>query len=275
MLRLLLNLEGIDINARNDKDQTPLIVACQYRNKKVVSLLLAHDDIDVNAAIKDKRKAIVYACLMGDPEIVQLILEHPKFELTDTDTGFIFQLESKRFNKVTVNQDNLKACLKKIYEYLEKSNNSNSENTVNSNNNNNNGNTVNSNNNNNNGKAVNSNNNNSGNIVNSSGNNISNAKLLSSEKLQQRINTVKSFFKPKNSKNYLLQETSPNQYAIQKNDESKALSGMIKCEHGQLFLYYRSSDNNNWHNIGDESLLSNIDIVNKAQKSQKITLTNG
>ncbi|MDD5457222.1 MAG: ankyrin repeat domain-containing protein, partial [Candidatus Margulisbacteria bacterium] len=66
VIQTMLDLEGIDINAKNEDDYTALIWACYYQHKDVIHKLLQKEEIDVNALNKDKKSALYYAFWKDD-----------------------------------------------------------------------------------------------------------------------------------------------------------------------------------------------------------------
>jgi ankyrin repeat protein len=91
-VKLLLQTENIDVNAKRDKKfhhtwngdrqrydtqeqgETPLHIACQNNNKEIIEILLARNDIDITIQKKDGDTSLHIVCKIGNQEIVQKLL---------------------------------------------------------------------------------------------------------------------------------------------------------------------------------------------------------
>ena len=69
---LKLLTAGADINAKNEGDNTPLILAANYGDKEIVQILL-EAGADISSVAKDGKKALDLAQEIGEDEIVHMI----------------------------------------------------------------------------------------------------------------------------------------------------------------------------------------------------------
>ena len=80
VVQLLLNNSerNIDVNARNQWEETSLMYACRYGYKDVVQLLLDNSEknIDMNARSNGGRTAFMFACSNGHKDVVQILLDN-------------------------------------------------------------------------------------------------------------------------------------------------------------------------------------------------------
>ncbi len=60
-VRLLLPVDGIDLNAANIDQYTALMIACYNGHDECVRLLLAQNGIDVNATNTDQETTLILA----------------------------------------------------------------------------------------------------------------------------------------------------------------------------------------------------------------------
>jgi ankyrin repeat protein len=72
--RLLLAVDGIDVNAGGNNSLTALMAACYQGHDKCVRLLLAVDGINANATSVDRWTALMFACFEGHIECVTQLL---------------------------------------------------------------------------------------------------------------------------------------------------------------------------------------------------------
>ena len=77
VVALLLEQNGIDLNAEDSKGLTALHTACDRGHQQVVALLLEQNGIDLNAADKDGTTALYTASAWGYTEVVALLLAQP------------------------------------------------------------------------------------------------------------------------------------------------------------------------------------------------------
>ncbi|KAH4081955.1 hypothetical protein HBH46_223240 [Parastagonospora nodorum] len=74
-VKLLLGLPGIDVHAKDSRDQTPLFLAVRREVTAVEKLFLAHDGADKTEEPSHSRALLRYAVRTGEAGVVQLILE--------------------------------------------------------------------------------------------------------------------------------------------------------------------------------------------------------
>ena len=77
----LLGTEGIDVNAKDKKDCTPLLWAC-VKGLKRVALALVHGVISVNAMNVFGMTALHYACQKGLTEVALALIDHKDISAT-------------------------------------------------------------------------------------------------------------------------------------------------------------------------------------------------
>ncbi|KAM0451106.1 hypothetical protein ACHAPV_010179 [Trichoderma viride] len=81
---MLLQRTDIDVNARDDLDNSPLHLALRSKNHAALKLLLAHSDVNPNLQDPFGYTPLQEAVCRGDEVAVTLLLEHPR---TDVNTG--------------------------------------------------------------------------------------------------------------------------------------------------------------------------------------------
>ncbi|KAF5324023.1 hypothetical protein D9611_008326 [Ephemerocybe angulata] len=86
ILKLLLAVPGIDINAPDTGGRTPLIFAARNGHEAVVKLLLAAPGINVNAANTGRQIPLSYAASNGHEAVVKLLLAAPGIDVNAPDT---------------------------------------------------------------------------------------------------------------------------------------------------------------------------------------------
>ncbi|KAF5334654.1 hypothetical protein D9611_012001 [Ephemerocybe angulata] len=86
ILKLLLAVPGIDVNAPGDYGRTSLSFAAEKGHEAVVKLLLAAPDIDVNAPDTDGRTPLSFAAMYGQEAVVKLLLAAPGIDVNVPDT---------------------------------------------------------------------------------------------------------------------------------------------------------------------------------------------
>ncbi len=74
-----------EVNARDSKGRTPLILASEFGCVKAVHRFLIREGIDVNAADDSGRTALMHASRKAPPEIVKLLLLAPNINLGAKD----------------------------------------------------------------------------------------------------------------------------------------------------------------------------------------------
>ncbi len=81
LVRALLTIEGIDVNAMNNTHETPLLSAIRQNKFDTIRTLLAVKGINVNQANWRGDTALMRAASQGQEEIVQLLLTIPGIQL--------------------------------------------------------------------------------------------------------------------------------------------------------------------------------------------------
>eukprot|EP01032_Pedospumella_encystans_P012000 gene12000-13914_t len=101
--KMLFAIPGIDVNAENEEENTPLTVACFKGAVEIVEMLLAHLDIDVN---KGKFPPLVAACASAEAsvEVVKLLLARPEMDVNKvmTDGACTALLMACNFNHTEI-----------------------------------------------------------------------------------------------------------------------------------------------------------------------------
>lgn len=90
-LKIALKLNPKVINSVNERGSTPLILACYYNNKEVVSELLAND-AQIDTAI-EMGTALMAAVVKGNYEITKMLLENganPNLRDANQSTALIY-----------------------------------------------------------------------------------------------------------------------------------------------------------------------------------------
>lgn len=80
IVKLLLQVPNININARNNNGWTALMFASKMGNQNIVKLLLNNSDIDVNVNTIDGT-ALSLAAQYGEEDVVKLLLQVPGIEI--------------------------------------------------------------------------------------------------------------------------------------------------------------------------------------------------
>ena len=98
IVKYLLNVNGIDYNAKGDGSKTAFMFACQFACKETVELLLQYSKCkDIQLDVQDEKgfTGFIHACESKDEETVDIILEKaPELQLNLTirdshyETGF-------------------------------------------------------------------------------------------------------------------------------------------------------------------------------------------
>ena len=85
ILKLLLACDNINVNLRDNEDQTPLMLAVEIGIDEGVQLLLAHDDIRPNIRDIEGRTALHLAAEQGNAKAMQLLLAHGDIQVNIRD----------------------------------------------------------------------------------------------------------------------------------------------------------------------------------------------
>jgi ankyrin repeat protein len=77
VVKMLLAHKDVDVNARQSKDYSPLLLVASYGDADVFEMLLAHKD--VNVALRDRflRTPLVRAASNGHERVVLLLQYSP------------------------------------------------------------------------------------------------------------------------------------------------------------------------------------------------------
>jgi len=75
MVKMLLEEEGADVNARNRYDNTPLMIAIRNGHTEIARMLIDRG-ADVNIKSNDGKTALLWASLRGQTEIVRLLIQN-------------------------------------------------------------------------------------------------------------------------------------------------------------------------------------------------------
>ena len=85
VVRFLLKTENIDVNSRNIRRQTPLSMAARYGHEAIVRLLLETEKVDVDLRNKWGETPLSNAARLGYEAIVRLLLETEKVDVDSRD----------------------------------------------------------------------------------------------------------------------------------------------------------------------------------------------
>lgn len=83
IVKLFITEFGMNVNARGQKECTPLILAVQCGHTDIVKYLLTITDIDINIRAEHGGSAFSVACFSGHEEIVQLLLKMPGIDVNN------------------------------------------------------------------------------------------------------------------------------------------------------------------------------------------------
>ncbi|PTB35243.1 hypothetical protein M441DRAFT_153889, partial [Trichoderma asperellum CBS 433.97] len=79
--KLLLATDGINVNARDNNSQTPLLWAAKKGYDTLVDLLLKSDGIDINAKDDWNKSSLLWATAKGHIAVVKLLLNEAKLDI--------------------------------------------------------------------------------------------------------------------------------------------------------------------------------------------------
>lgn len=85
VVKLLLQLPGININAQNRYGCTALIWAIREGYENIVKLLLQAPGININTQNKDGKTALIDAAKYGHDDVVKLLLQVPEISINAQD----------------------------------------------------------------------------------------------------------------------------------------------------------------------------------------------
>ena len=80
VVKLLFEL-GIDVNAIDGEDDTPLILACTHNRLKIVKLLCQHPNIDINATNTNGESPLILACINNHVNMVRFLTQNPNIDI--------------------------------------------------------------------------------------------------------------------------------------------------------------------------------------------------
>jgi len=76
IVNMLLNHPGIDVNVRDRRERTPLLLAAYHNNPDIVGVLLAHKNIKLYVHDDMKETALILGCNKNSAKSVKLLLDH-------------------------------------------------------------------------------------------------------------------------------------------------------------------------------------------------------
>ena len=85
IVKLLLTRPDIDINAKDNNGDTPLMLAAINGKTEIVKLLLTRPDIDINAKDNNGDTPLMLAAINGKPKIVELLLARRDIDINAKD----------------------------------------------------------------------------------------------------------------------------------------------------------------------------------------------
>lgn len=124
----LLLSEGVDVNFRNDYDETPLHWAVKSGAKQTC-LLLIKNGADINASDSDGNTPLHWACENDDTEILNILLRSNNIDLNIENFDEMTPLEVATLNgyyhlvKLFLENRNTKISKKKLVQFAEQSEN--------------------------------------------------------------------------------------------------------------------------------------------------------
>ena len=81
LVKMLLEIEGTEINQADNEGATPLLVAAQNGHDKVVEILLREGGIQVNKPWKDGATPLFIAAQKGHEKVVKILLEEENIQV--------------------------------------------------------------------------------------------------------------------------------------------------------------------------------------------------
>lgn len=85
LAQVLIEQSQADINAKDHKGQTPIILAIRHRNKDLLDLLLAQEKINLEVRSRRGRTPLLYAAFKGTSAIVETLIKIPSIETEASD----------------------------------------------------------------------------------------------------------------------------------------------------------------------------------------------
>lgn len=76
MIKLLMGLKEIDVNAQTNTLLTPFMIACRQSHLECITYLLRINEIKVNSQDRDGKTALFYAAATGNARVLNILLHH-------------------------------------------------------------------------------------------------------------------------------------------------------------------------------------------------------
>ena len=100
-VQAMLEKNGVDVNAGNDKGETPLHVASKLKDRqKVIDLLLAQEKVDLEAKDHSGSTPLVNACYYKNLEAAKSLLSHGANPNVDSRRGSPLQICIKKCTSI-------------------------------------------------------------------------------------------------------------------------------------------------------------------------------
>ena len=87
VVRLLVEREDVDINAKDHSGQTPLSLAAENGNEAVARLLIERDDVDINSRDTSGKTPFSWAAQNGNETVVRLLIERDDVDINSKNHG--------------------------------------------------------------------------------------------------------------------------------------------------------------------------------------------
>ena len=85
VVRLLIERDGVEINAKDSEGKTALIWATQKGYEAIVGLLVERDGVEINAKDRFGKTALLWAAYYGHEAVVRLLIERDGVEINAKD----------------------------------------------------------------------------------------------------------------------------------------------------------------------------------------------
>lgn len=85
VVRLLLAIDGVNVNSEDSYGQTPLYLAAQNGREAVVRLLLAIDGVNINSKDSYRRTPLIIVAKSGEEAVVRLLLATNRVNVNSKD----------------------------------------------------------------------------------------------------------------------------------------------------------------------------------------------